>query len=81
LILQGKSVLHTEIGVKSIGPKTGVQIGSNQHGAKSVANSLVSSFDGTILVRAISSSQIDGVSKTLKQRTNFLVVEELSSLI
>jgi hypothetical protein len=41
----------------------------------------VSTFNRSILVRAIGTSGIDGVSKTLKKRTDFLVVEKLSSLI
>jgi hypothetical protein len=80
-IFQRKGVLHAKIGVKSVRPKTSIQIGTDEHGTKSVPNGLVGTFNWTVLVRTVGTSGIDDVTKALKKGTDFLVVEKLTALV
>jgi hypothetical protein len=50
VVFTGKRVRDTQVVVESIGPETRVEYSTGQHDTKSVANSLMCTLDGAILV-------------------------------
>jgi hypothetical protein len=46
----GESILNTDVLMKSIWPEMGIEARAGKHGTKCVTNSLVRTFDGSILV-------------------------------
>jgi hypothetical protein len=66
IILAGESVLHMEVVLKSIGPELGREVGASESTAKGVTNSLVSTFNGSILMRGIGTGRLDVVAEFVK---------------
>jgi hypothetical protein len=82
LVFEGKGVLNNEeIAMEGIGPEVGVEIGSSEHHAQGIANGLVGTFDGAVLVRAVSAGGQNIVAMTLKESANFVVVVKFASLV
>jgi hypothetical protein len=48
---------------------------------KGNTNGLVCTFDRTMLLRTVGTNGIDGISKSLIQGTDFLVVEKLTTMM
>jgi hypothetical protein len=67
--------------MEGIGPKTGIKIAANQHGAKGIPNGLVGALYRAILVGTIGTCGADGVSMALKESANFLIVVKFASLV
>ncbi len=67
--------------MECIGPEACVEISTNQHGPKCVTNCLVSTFDRAILMRAISASGADSISKALEESANFLIIIKFATLV
>jgi hypothetical protein len=74
-------ILDTNVVVECVGPKTGIKMGSQKHGAKSVANGLMGAFTGAILMRRVSAGGMDGIVKFFKEGANFGIVVEFASLV
>jgi hypothetical protein len=80
-IFTWKGVLYTQMVVKSIGPEMRIKSGAGQRGTKGVANSLMGTFEGPILMQAIGSSGMDVIAKLGKENTDFWVLVEFPTLV
>jgi hypothetical protein len=76
-----KCILDANVVVEGVGPKTGIKMGSQKHGAKSITDGLMSAFAGTILMRRVSAGGMDGIMKFFEEGANFGIVVELASLV
>ena len=63
-------VIEAYVVVKRARPKTGAKIGTGEHGAKCIANSLVRALAGAVLVRRVGTGQMYLVSEVVEGLVN-----------
>jgi hypothetical protein len=81
LIFEGEGIFNAEIAVEGVGPEVSIEIGASEHRAQSIADGLVGTSNGTVLVGTVSAGRQDIVSVTLKKSANFVVIVKFASLV
>jgi hypothetical protein len=68
--------------LKGVEPKAGIKIGPIQHGTEAIADGLVRTFHGAVLVRSIGSRGIDIIVEFLLEKgTDGRAVVQFTTLI
>ena len=81
LTLRSKGIGDPEMMIKGIRPKLDIQISTGKENSDYITNILVGSFDGTILMRYISSCRVNGIAVALEKILNLGVSKQFPSLI
>jgi hypothetical protein len=81
IVFAGKSIFNPKVVVKSVWPKSRFQARTSEHGAKSVANGLMSALDRAILVGTIGAGGSDLVTKLGKESSDLGVLIQFTALV
>jgi hypothetical protein len=81
IVFARESIFDSKMSKEGVGPEFFIKVCAVEHGAKSVANRLMGTFDGSVLMRAVCAGGTDFVSKTGKERADLGIVVELTALI
>jgi hypothetical protein len=83
LVLKGnwESVLDAKKKLKSVRPKTSIEVRTGEHGAKGIAYGLMGALDGAVLVRGTGASGLDMVTKFLEEGTEFWIMVQFATLV
>jgi hypothetical protein len=74
-------IVQAKVVLESVGPEFGGKTGATQESTEGITNSTVGALAGTILMRGVGSSRLDGVASLLKQGNNIMALPKVAALV